>query len=210
MLPRLGAPPCTGSRQQPTLAGVADAESLPDPFARAVASLRSVRTRPEISLAEMPAPHRLAPYTFALSAHVNRGTEETATGRLIVLYDPEEQPNWCGSMRIVTYVAAELDPEIIGDPLFAEVGWAWLIDALGDHGAEYTAVGGTVTQISSTRFGELGEPDSRTQTTDAELRASWTPLDQDLHAHLDAWCTLLASTAGLPPLGVAALPLRLS
>ncbi|HEU4425796.1 MAG TPA: DUF3000 family protein, partial [Pilimelia sp.] len=40
---------------------------------------------------------------------------------------------------------------------------------------------------------------------DVELRASWTPLDDDLGDHLLAWCTLLASTAGLPPPGVTAL-----
>jgi hypothetical protein len=31
-------------------------------------------------------------------------------------------------------------------------------------------------------------------------------VDLDLDAHLDAWCALLSSTAGLPPPGVAALP----
>ena len=43
---------------------------------------------------------------------------------------------------------------------------------------------------------------------DIEIRASWTPLEDNLEPHLSAWCALLASTAGLPPPGVAALPAR--
>src|SRR6266508_1645362 len=84
-------------------------------------------------------------------------------------------------------------------------GWSWLVDALESHGAEHTAIGGTVTQTLSTRFGELAGPPA---SADVEIRASWTPLGGDLTAHLHAWCALLASTAGLPPPGVTALPER--
>ena len=71
--------------------------------------------------------------------------------------------------------------------------------------AGYRAIGGTVTQTMSTRFGELAGPPP---TADLEIRASWTPTDDDLGAHLLGWCVLLASTAGLPPPGVTALPAR--
>ena len=66
-------------------------------------------------------------------------------------------------------------------------------------------IGGTVTQTMSTRFGELAGPPA---TADIEIRASWTPTDDDLGAHLLGWSVLLASTAGLPPPGVTALPAR--
>jgi hypothetical protein len=82
------------------------------------------------------------------------------------------------------------------------VGWSWLTDALAVAGARYTAAGGTVTQTSSTRFGDLAGPPS---TADLEIRASWTPLQTDLGPHVEAWYALLASTAGLPPPGVTAL-----
>ena len=85
------------------------------------------------------------------------------------------------------------------------MGWSWLTDALSAHDAAFTAIGGTVTQTTSTRFGDLAGPPS---AADLEIRASWTPLDDDLGIHLEAWCTLLASTAGLPPPGVTALPDR--
>ncbi len=93
-------------------------------------------------------------------------------------------------------------PEMASDPLLAGVCWSWLIEALEAHGAGYAALGGTVTQTASTRFGDLAGPPS---SADLELRASWTPLGTDLDRHLGAWLTLLASTAGLPPPGVTPL-----
>jgi len=180
-----------------------DADKLPAAFTQAVQSLRAARPRAEVRLKEIAPPHRLAPYTFAISAEVLYGTEELAGGRLILLHDPEGQNSWDGTLRIVSYVTAELDAEMAADPLLAEVGWSWLIDALSAHGAGHTAAGGTVTQTRSVRFGDLAGP---SHTADVELRASWTPLDTDLTAHLLAWCELLCSTAGLPPPGVALLP----
>jgi len=179
---------------------------LPETFARAVDGLRAARPRDEIALEEVPAPQRLAPYAFALSAVVRRDTDEMATGRLILLHDPAGHEAWDGgTLRLVTYVTAELEPELTADPLLSAVGWSWLIDALDGHGATHTAIGGTVTQTVSTRFGELAGPPA---AGDVEIRASWTPLDTDLRAHLLAWCDLLASTAGLPPPGVTALAHR--
>lgn len=171
-------------------------------FAQAVQSLRAARPRAEVQLGEISPPQRLAPYTFALSAEVLRGAAELASGRLVLLHDPDGQDSWDGTLRIVTYVTAELDAEMAGDPLLPEVGWSWLLDALRAHRAEHTAAGGTVTQTRSVRFGDLAGP---ADTADVELRASWTPLETDLTAHLLAWCELLCSVAGLPPPGVTLL-----
>jgi len=183
---------------------VTDVEPVEGPatFVEAVRSLRLARTRPEIRLIEMAPPQRLAPYSFALSAEVLRDGTDVAAGRLVLLYDPDGQQAWDGTLRIVTYVTAELDPEMAGDPLLAGVGWSWLMDALAASGARHTAAGGTVTETRSVRFGDLAGP---ADTADVELRASWTPLDPDLTAHLSAWCELLSSTAGLPPPGVTLL-----
>jgi Protein of unknown function (DUF3000) len=175
----------------------------PETFTRAVAGLKAGQPRPEIVLEEVPAPQRLAPFGYALSGTVLRDGDEVATGRLILLHDPAGHEAWSGTMRLVTYVTAELEPELAADPLLPAVGWSWLVDALDAHGAAYTAIGGTVTQTLSTRFGELAGPPT---AADIEIRASWTPLDEDLGTHLDGWCGLLASTAGLPPPGVTALP----
>lgn len=178
---------------------------LPETFARAVDALRAVRARPEIELIEVPAPQRLAPFAHAIGAAVLRDAEEVATGRLILLHDPAGHEAWDGTLRLVTYVTAELEPDLAADPLLPAVGWSWLVDSLDGYAAEYTALGGTVTQTLSTRFGDLAGPPT---AADVEIRASWTPVSDDLDAHMLAWCALLASTAGLPPPGVTALPDR--
>jgi hypothetical protein len=177
--------------------------ALPETFARAVAGLRSATPRAEIVLEEVGAPQRLAPYAFALSATVLRDGDEVATGRLILLHDPAGHEAWQGTLRLVTYVSADLEAELAADPLLPGVGWTWLTDALDAHDARHRAIGGTVTQTMSTRFGDLAGPPA---AGDIEIRASWTPLGEDLTAHLLAWCAMLASTAGLPPPGVTALP----
>ncbi|TDB71329.1 DUF3000 domain-containing protein [Micromonospora sp. KC723] len=179
--------------------------ALPETFARAVAGLRSVTPRAEIELEEVGAPQRLAPYAFALSATVLRDEEEVATGRLVLLHDPAGHEAWRGTLRLVTYVTAELEVDLAADPLLPGVGWTWLTDALEAHDARHRAAGGTITQTMSTRFGDLAGPPA---AGDIEIRASWTPLGDDLGPHLEAWCALLASTAGLPPPGVTALPER--
>ena len=173
----------------------------PAPFAAAVASLTAAPLRPEVTVEELPAPRKLAPWGHALGVDLAVGDEEVATGRLVLLYDPDEPAGWHGPLRLVGYAGAALDPEMLRDPLLPEVCWSWLLDALAEQGAPFTAIGGTVTQTASTRFGELaGE-----STCEMELRVSWTPLGTDLAPHLQAWVQLLATAAGLPPPGVAAL-----
>jgi hypothetical protein len=179
--------------------------AVPALFTQAVASLRSVRMRPEIELEEAPAPQRLAPFAHAVNASVVRDDDEIAAGRLILLHDPAGHEAWQGTLRLVTYVNATLEPEMGTDPLLPAVGWSWLTDALTEQGARATAIGGTVTQTFSTRFGVLAGP---LPDAEIEFRASWTALDADLDRHQLAWTTLIASTAGLPPPGVAQLPDR--
>lgn len=179
--------------------------AYPETFTRAVAGLRAAAPRQEIVLAEIKAPQRLAPYAFALSATVRRDRDEVASGRLILLHDPAGHEAWDGTLRLVTYVSAELEADLAGDPLLPAVGWTWLTDALDAQGAAYTAIGGTVTQTTSSRFGDLAPAPA---SAEIEIRASWTPVSDHLDAHLLGWCALLASTAGLPPPGVTVLPER--
>jgi hypothetical protein len=82
------------------------------------------------------------------------------------------------------------------------VAWSWLTEALEQHGAGYVALGGTVTQTSSVRFGDIAGP---RRDDDVELRASWTPTADDLRSHAEAFFTLVSTAAGLPPIGVAQL-----
>src|SRR6185369_7301214 len=179
--------------------------AIPESFSRAVAQMAAVAARPEIVLEEAPAPTKLAPFAYALGGTVSRSGDEVATGRLILLHDPAGHAAWGGTVRLVTYVTAELESEIAADPLLAAVGWSWLTDALDHHEADYTAIGGTVTLTVSTRFGELS---GSSPVADLEIRASWTPVGEGIAAHVEAWCALLASTAGLPPPGVSMIEHR--
>ncbi|WP_436496003.1 DUF3000 domain-containing protein [Actinokineospora sp. HUAS TT18] len=173
--------------------------SAPELFRLAVEALKSLRPRPELQLAEVRPPQRLAPWAFALSAEAIGPADVAATGRLILLHDPEGQEAWDGVLRVVAYVRAELDAELADDPLLPSVGWSWLTDALAASKADFTALGGTVTDTSSARFGDIVGP---ARVDDLELRASWTPRTADLLPHGEAFCDLMASVVGLPPVGI--------
>lgn len=180
---------------------------LPSDFKLALNSLRAARSRTELKLDEIPAPARLAPYGVALGAEVIVDQEELATGRFILLYDPQGQALWEGTFRIVTYIRAQLEPDIGNDALLGNVAWAWLVEALEEHGAQYRAAGGTATRILSESYGTLA---ARPDVIDIELRASWTPTGQDVQQHLEAWAQMVCTFAGLPPVpeGVTLLPQR--
>ena len=175
-----------------------------------VAADEGAHGRAGVHLHEVPAPRRLAPQAVAVAAEVERDGVEVASGRFVVLHDPEGQEGWRGDTRVVAFVQADVEPEMAADPALAEVGWSWLADALRDRGAQHVAAGGTVTRTVSVRFGQITEPD---ELSEVEVRASWTPVgsgadDLPLDLHLLAFCDLLCATAGLPPPGVAALPRR--
>ncbi len=185
----------------------------PAEFRAAVASMRAARLRPEVVCEEMPAPQRIAPHSSALSADVTIDDEDLGTGRIILLHDPIGNDAWDGTFRCVAYARAEIDPELIADPMLAAVGWSWLTEALGAHGASYAAASGTVTTVATESFGSMSEEES---TAQLEVRASWTPValeeDEplDLAPHVEAWAELLCTAAGLPPVpeGVTAIPSR--
>ncbi|MBX7446274.1 MULTISPECIES: DUF3000 domain-containing protein [unclassified Arthrobacter] len=209
-------------------------DQVPPDFLQALGALRKARCRKELHLAEIPAPARLAPFAVALGAEVlapGAGTPATpvhgpaamalasaagvpdedetelATGRFILLHDPDGSEVWDGEFRIVTYIRAELEPEMGNDQMLGTVAWTWLVEALENHKAPYRAAGGTATRVLSESFGTLaGRPGS----IDIELRASWTPASADVTAHLEAWSDMVCTFAGLPPLpdGVTALPHR--
>jgi hypothetical protein len=151
----------------------------------------------------MRPPQRLAPWSYALSADVvGADGADLATGRLVLLYDPDGADAWDGVLRLVAYGSAELDADMGVDVMLPAVGWSWLMDALDERGAGYRAAGGTVTQTSSTRFGDIAGPSS---SVSIEIRASWTAESTDLAPHLLAFVDLLCTAAGLPPEGVTVL-----
>jgi hypothetical protein len=179
-------------------------EDAPEGFLEVVSRLRVTTLRSEVTLEEVPAPQRIAPFALALTADVISDGDELATGRFVLLHDPAGPDAWQGTYRIVTFVRAGLESDLGGDPLLGQVGWSWLQESLSTAGAEHTAAGGTVTRVVSETFGALAGPPP---TVEIEVRASWTPLD-DIVTHLEAWATLLCTVAGLPPLPEGVTSLR--
>ena len=183
--------------------GAAPPEPAPEIFRSAVESLTSTTVRREVRVEPLRPPQRLAPYSYAVSAEIiDRDGKDLATGRLVLLHDPDGHEAWDGVLRLVAYASAELDDEMGVDPMLPAVGWSWLTDSLAERAAGYRAAGGTVTQTTSTRFGDLHGPKT---TVSIELRASWTADTADLAPHLLAFADLLCTAAGLPPEGVTAL-----
>jgi hypothetical protein len=158
-----------------------------------------------VAISEIPAPSRLAPYAVALSGEVRVAGEELASGRFVVLHDPAGQEAWEGPTRIVVFVHAPLDPQMAVDPLLPAVGWSWLTEALDLTGAPHLALGGTVTRVHSEKFGTLVD---QAENAEVEMRASWSPVGDDLTGHLCAFAEVLCTAAGLPPTapGVVAIP----
>ena len=190
-----------------------DPTAVPAAFRHAVAALSGVRPRPELIVSPLDAPPRLAPFTWAVSAEADVARrpgedldEPDTSGRLILLHDPAGQDAWEGTFRLVCFVQARLDPEQLGDEMLPLVAWSWLTEALDQCGAAHVALGGTVTQTSSVRFGDIAGP---RRDDDVELRASWTPAGTregaELHRHAEAFHTLIGTAAGLPPVGTAQL-----
>ncbi|PPF24829.1 DUF3000 domain-containing protein [Rathayibacter rathayi] len=185
---------------------------LPEEFRVATESIRAAATRAELTVSEITSPAGLAPWALALSGDVSptaHGRDsELGTGRFILLYDRDEPEQWGGPFRVVCFAQAPLEVEIGTDPFLAEVAWSWLIDSLESRGAAYSAASGTATKVLSTGFGELAAQGDGAQI---EIRASWSPEDAQLAAHMEGWGELLCMLAGLPPVasdGVTSLAFR--
>ncbi|GED97843.1 DUF3000 domain-containing protein [Gordonia crocea] len=196
----------------------------PADFSLAVESLQAATVRSDIEVSPIRPPQRLAPYSYALGAEVAvpetddipTDSSGSAFGRLIVLYDPEGHEAWNGTIRLVAYIQVDMEADLATDPMLPEVAWSWLTDALGVPEGEnsssahestgqapvLTALGGTVTSTTSVRYGDIAGPPRAHQL---ELRASWTALEVSLNPHLEAFCDVLATAAGLPPTGITAL-----
>jgi hypothetical protein len=173
--------------------------AAPPAFKEALDSLARARTRHDISLTETPAPSRIAPFAVAINGETADGE---ASGRFVVLHDPDGQDAWDGTFRVVALVKANVEPEIGTDDMWADVAWSWLADAL--DGLPHHSAGGTVTKTVSRSFGALGD---RPDEVVVEMRVSWTPESTDMEPHIVAWTELIAFSAGIPPApeGVAVL-----
>ncbi len=170
-----------------------------------VTSLSNLQLRPEFLIEEVPAPARLAPHSFALALDVvDADDKDLANGRFVVLYDPSGQEIWNGNIRIVTFVRAPIEKDVVTDDLFDDVAWAWLIEALNESEHGFHDISGTVTRTISKSYAGI---EDRELSADVEVRASWTPSSVDVGEQLANWLSFVEQTAGLAPLppGVTAI-----
>ena len=164
----------------------------------------------------MPAPQRIAPYASALSADVTVDDNDVGTGRIILLHDPAGNDAWDGTFRCVAYARAEIELELITDPMLAAVGWSWLTEALdgarrGVRRRRRAPSPGWPPRASAGWPTRAAPPRSRSAPRGRRSRRATTdrrPLD--IAPHVEAWGELLCTAAGLPPVpeGVAAMPSR--
>lgn len=175
----------------------------PEDFRIAVGELSVGPARSDGEFGPLPAPQRLAPWAHARSLTLyGPDGDEAASGRMVLLYNPEFVDAWEGSFRLVVLGTCELDPVMADDPVFADVAWSWLAERLETATVGARSLGGTVTTTSSTRFGDLAGPP---RFEELELRASWTADGPLLRTHLWAFEDFLAAAAGLPPEGVSTI-----
>ena len=176
----------------------------PEIFRAAVESLTGTTVRPEVVVEPLRPPQRLAPVELrAERRHPSADGVDLASGRLVLLHDPDGHEAWDGVLRLVAYASAELDEQMGVDPMLPTVGLELAHRrARRARRAAYRAAGGTVTQTTSTRFGDLAGPDDH--GVDGAARVV-DGRHADLGPHLLAFVDLLCTAAGLPPEGVTVL-----
>lgn len=160
--------------------------------------------RPEAHWREIPAPSRMAPAAWAATGEIVARDEELASGRLVVLHDPAGQESWDGTSRMVALIQAQLEPEFAIESMLGDVAWSWVTESLELHDATARELGCTATRVVSQSYGALAH---RPSTVDVEMRVSWTPGEEDLRGHFQAWTAMLAAAGGLPPAPASIAPL---
>lgn len=177
-------------------------------FQYAVQQLRGADIREELSLQQIPAPSNLAKEAVAFSSDIASAAPhehiDAGTGRFVLLYEPNPLDQWGGNFRVVTFSKSPLEAVIGADEEISEVAWAWLMEALRNRGAEFSAEAATITRIISTGFGSLAGQNGHAEL---EMRASWTAFG-DLSCHLEAWQDLVCMMSGYPLLPPKVTPLH--
>lgn len=182
-------------------------------FDQVIAAMTAAPLRPEVSWKPIPAPGRMAPFTWAASAEVLHHDEELASGRLVVLHDPAGNEGWQGRYRMVVLVQAQLEPEFAVEAMLGDVAWSWVTESLELADAPAHELGCTATRVVSQSYGSLA---GRPSTVDVEMRVSWTPEETagpetdaptDLGSHFAAWGAMLGAAGGLPPAAADITPL---
>lgn len=160
-----------------------------------------VRFRDELQVVTAPAPKKLAPFGISLLGEIESGPH-FADSRIVVLYNPDGDPAWNATARVIIFIKADIEVELADDPLILQIAWQWLQESLAKHDAAALEISGTVTRTSAKGFGAIDEASPST----IEIRASWSPTDVSrLANHIMAWGELVCTAAGLDPEGITSI-----
>lgn len=177
-------------------------------FKLATRQIRGAEIRSELKIQQIAAPKNVAEHALAFSAETLASQShehgDHGSGRLVILRNAENVEAWGGKTRIIAFVKSPLESTIGEGEAMADVAWSWLSESLHQRLASYTNEAGTATRILSTGFGSLA---AETDHAQLEIRASWTPVGEELGRHFEAWQDLLCMVSGLEhlPAGVAKL-----
>jgi hypothetical protein len=169
----------------------------PGDFQMALESLKNLKHRVELVVEEIESPRGLGEHAVSYAAELpNKATESAnhGVGRIVFVYDESQSAIWGSNMRIIAYgksPLAAVDRGVEEEP--APWYWALLIQSLKQNGAGYTHEAGTVSVLTSQGMGALADD---APTNQIELRASWSPTDNNFLPHFNAWQDLIAALAG--------------
>ena len=173
----------------------------------ALASLRELAVDPALVVREIRAPRNLAPFVAAVEVTAfdrpgSFGGAQIGTATFVILFDPEQAPNWGGPFRLVGHAVMQIDSDQSTDPLLAQAVWHTLVDSLDAAGAQYSRLVGSVTVEITETFGDLK---LRGPALSADLRCSWSPDTFRLTEQLEGWADALRQNLGLEPTGVVSI-----
>lgn len=169
---------------------------VPAEFALAALSLESPFLRGEVETTQIPSPKGIAPTALAFAAEVpNKADTATSrgVGRIVFIHDPDQFAVWGSNFRVIAYGKSPVETDTHRDEDPAHYYWNLLIRALEKHHVSYSNEAGTVTKMTSTGMGSLG---NEAAASEVELRASWSPTEANFGDHFAAWQDLIATMAG--------------
>ncbi len=166
-------------------------------FKLAALALCDAEVRPEVKIVQIEAPQNLARHALAFSCDVDPESTsakiDLGTGRFVLLWDDLPQENWSTNFRVICFAKSPLETDIGFTDESSDLAWAWLITAMGNRGAEYSAEAGTTTRVISVGHGSIA---AQKQHAELELRASWCPVPDNFAAHIEAWQDLICMMSG--------------
>jgi len=182
-------------------------EKAPAEFKAAALGLANPFLRSELHTHQIEAPKGIAPTALAFAAEVPDSTESPlhrGVGRLVFVHDPSQYETWGSNFRAIAYAKSPAETDLGKEDDSANYFWELLIRALRSHSAKITAEAGTITKMSSIGMGSIS---TEKASTEIEIRASWSPTDNDLAPHFAAWQDLVAAMAGFAIEGEAVIPI---